>query len=53
MVCFHNFLQEFGNLQGEEFKAWRHEQASVGRFWYRFPTGESGAGNTFKAPAYE
>jgi len=35
--------QEFGNLQGEEFDAYRQEQQKVGRFWYRFPTGESGA----------
>ena len=35
--------QEFGNLQGDEFKAFREEQKFIGRFWYRFPTGESGA----------
>jgi broad specificity phosphatase PhoE len=35
--------QEFGNLQGDEFERFREEQRSVGRFWYRFPTGESGA----------
>lgn len=35
--------QEFGNLQGDEFKSFREEQKKVGRFWYRFPTGESGA----------
>ena len=35
--------QEFGNLQGDEFKAFRAEQMRVGRFFYRFPTGESGA----------
>ena len=35
--------QEFGNLQGDEFKSQRAEQKRVGRFWYRFPTGESGA----------
>ena len=35
--------QEFGNLQGDEFKDFRLEQTKVGRFWYRFPTGESGA----------
>lgn len=35
--------QEFGNLQGDEFERFREEQSSVGRFWYRFPTGESGA----------
>ena len=35
--------QEFGNLQGDEFRGYRDEQTAVGRFWYRFPTGESGA----------
>lgn len=35
--------QEFGNLQGDDFKKFREEQKSVGRFWYRFPTGESGS----------
>ena len=35
--------QEFGNLQGDQFKEYRREQKRVGRFWYRFPTGESGA----------
>ena len=35
--------QEFGNLQGDDFKTFREEQRSVGRFYYRFPTGESGA----------
>ena len=35
--------QEFGNLQGDEFKSFRTEQMRVGRFFYRFPTGESGA----------
>jgi broad specificity phosphatase PhoE len=35
--------QEFGNLQGDEFKTFRQEQKRVGRFFYRFPTGESGA----------
>jgi broad specificity phosphatase PhoE len=35
--------QEFGNLQGDEFKQFREEQKHIGRFWYRFPTGESGA----------
>lgn len=34
--------QEFGNLQGEDFKSIREEQKRVGRFYYRFPTGESG-----------
>ena len=32
-----------GNLQGAEFAVYRQEQQNVGRFWYRFPTGESGA----------
>mmetsp|Transcript_76342 Transcript_76342/g.210753 ORF Transcript_76342/g.210753 Transcript_76342/m.210753 type:complete len:358 (+) Transcript_76342:98-1171(+) len=35
--------QEFGNLQGHDFKRFREEQQRVGRFWYRFPEGESGA----------
>jgi len=35
--------QEFGNLQGDGFTACRKEQLSVGRFFYRFPTGESGS----------
>ena len=35
--------QEFGNLQGDEFRSSRTEQMRVGRFFYRFPTGESGA----------
>jgi len=35
--------QEVGNLQGDEFQQFRKEQTQVGRFWYRFPTGESGA----------
>ena len=35
--------QEFGNLQGSDFTTFRKEQNHVGRFWYRFPTGESGA----------
>jgi len=35
--------QEFGNLQGEDFKKSRKEQSNVGRYFYRFPTGESGA----------
>ena len=35
--------QEFGNLQGDDFKSFREEQKQVGRFWYRFPTGESGS----------
>jgi broad specificity phosphatase PhoE len=35
--------QEVGNLQDDEFQEYRQEQKKVGRFWYRFPTGESGA----------
>eukprot|EP00747_Dinoflagellata_sp_TGD_P089960 gnl/TRDRNA2_/TRDRNA2_164513_c0_seq5.p1 gnl/TRDRNA2_/TRDRNA2_164513_c0~~gnl/TRDRNA2_/TRDRNA2_164513_c0_seq5.p1 ORF type:complete len:588 (-),score=78.22 gnl/TRDRNA2_/TRDRNA2_164513_c0_seq5:463-2226(-) len=35
--------QEFGNTQGKQFKTYRLEQRTVGRFWYRFPTGESGS----------
>jgi broad specificity phosphatase PhoE len=35
--------QEFGNLQGHAFDSFREEQKKVGRFWYRFVTGESGA----------
>lgn len=35
--------QEFGNLQGHDFEEFREEQKKVGRFWYRFETGESGA----------
>lgn len=35
--------QEFGNLQGEEFRHLRNQQQDVGRFWFRFPQGESGA----------
>jgi broad specificity phosphatase PhoE len=35
--------QEFGNKQDETFTRLREDQMSVGRFWYRFPTGESGA----------
>lgn len=35
--------QEFGNLQGDDFENFREEQKKVGRFWYRFPTGESGS----------
>lgn len=35
--------QEFGNVQTEEFAEMRREQQEVGRFCYRFPTGESGA----------
>jgi broad specificity phosphatase PhoE len=35
--------QEFGNLQGDDFATYRAEQQRVGRFFYRFPTGESGS----------
>jgi len=35
--------QEMGNLQGTEFAEYRKQQRRVGRFWFRFPTGESGA----------
>ncbi|CAJ1937904.1 unnamed protein product [Cylindrotheca closterium] len=35
--------QEFGNLQCHDFDDFRREQKRVGRFWYRFPTGESGS----------
>jgi len=35
--------QEFGNLQGDAFASYRKEQEQVGRFFYRFPTGESSA----------
>jgi broad specificity phosphatase PhoE len=37
--------QEMGNLQCNAtlFQTYRHEQQRVGRFWYRFPTGESGS----------
>jgi len=35
--------QEFGNLQNDDFHKLREQQREVGRFWYRFPTGESGA----------
>lgn len=35
--------QEFGNMQGHDFEDFRDEQKKVGRFWYRFATGESGA----------
>jgi broad specificity phosphatase PhoE len=35
--------QEFGNLQTSEFQKQREEQKRIGRFFYRFPTGESGA----------
>jgi broad specificity phosphatase PhoE len=35
--------QEFGNVQTEAFQLQRQEQQKIGRFWYRFATGESGA----------
>ena len=35
--------QEFGNVQTEDFQLQRQEQQKIGRFWYRFATGESGA----------
>eukprot|EP00755_Sulcionema_specki_P027914 Sspe_Gene.88763::Locus_60697_Transcript_1_1_Confidence_1.000_Length_1123::g.88763::m.88763 len=36
--------QEFGNTQDPELmRGYRKEQLKVGRFWYRFPNGESGA----------
>lgn len=35
--------QEFGNLQGDDFQKFREQQSHIGRFYYRFPTGESGA----------
>lgn len=36
--------QEFGNFQSNvDSLTYREEQRRVGRFWYRFPTGESGA----------
>ena len=30
-------------MQGEQFQQFRQEQRKVGRFWYRFISGESGA----------
>lgn len=44
--------QEFGNLQGDDFKNIREEQTKVGRFWYRFPTGESGGDVYDRAAAW-
>jgi len=35
--------QEFGNLQDSDHGLLREQQKTVGRFYYRFPTGESGA----------
>ena len=36
--------QEMGNMQDcEEFQKYRQEQMKVGRFWYRYISGESGA----------
>ena len=40
--------QEFGNTQSADFQQYRQEQKRVGRFWYRFPTGESGADGEFE-----
>jgi broad specificity phosphatase PhoE len=34
--------QEFGNMSKKDSAVHREEQKRVGRFWYRFPTGESG-----------
>jgi broad specificity phosphatase PhoE len=34
--------QEFGNMSNKDSAEHREEQKKVGRFWYRFPTGESG-----------
>ncbi|KAG7368777.1 histidine phosphatase superfamily protein [Nitzschia inconspicua] len=42
-LCARLREQEFGNMQSADFKTYREEQKRVGRFWYRFPTGESGA----------
>lgn len=41
-VCPRLREQEFGNMQSADFESYRQEQTRVGRFWYRFPTGESG-----------
>jgi len=35
--------QETGNFSKRNVDSFREEQLKVGRFWYRFPTGESGA----------
>jgi broad specificity phosphatase PhoE len=35
--------QEFGNFSKRDLETFRDKQLKVGRFWYRFPTGESGA----------
>ena len=35
--------QEFGNFSKRDLGTFRDQQLKVGRFWYRFPTGESGA----------
>jgi broad specificity phosphatase PhoE len=35
--------QEFGNYSLKDSLQQQQEQQQVGRFWYRFPTGESGA----------
>ena len=42
-LCTQLREQEFGNTQNSQFCNYREEQKKVGRFWYRFPTGESGA----------
>ncbi|MGK3736230.1 MAG: broad specificity phosphatase PhoE [Bacillariaceae sp.] len=42
-LCTRLREQEFGNTQNSQFQLHREEQKKVGRFWYRFPTGESGA----------
>jgi broad specificity phosphatase PhoE len=42
-LCTQLREQEFGNTQNSHFCNYREEQKKVGRFWYRFPTGESGA----------
>ena len=34
--------QEFGNMSKKDSAEHRSQQLQVGRFWYRFPTGESG-----------
>ena len=34
--------QEFGNMSNKDSAEHRSQQQKVGRFWYRFPTGESG-----------
>ena len=39
-LCTRLREQEFGNMQGSDFFSYRQEQKKVGRFYYRFPTGE-------------